>query len=180
MSMAALLIAVQDHLRSELVLNSSQCRVMPDEKAIPTAGEEFISIYGAAWSPGDADMDYGIDEYYDVDCTITHRIRYVPQDRWGSDVYVQATRGLEVRARQVIGALHKSYKVVALANAMINTKDEIFEPLRWAGVSANPHLVSNDHYNGPIEENDGPVGMAMTVSFKDARRIQTIASFDSL
>jgi hypothetical protein len=73
---------------------------MLDGQPPPVAGEQFVAV----WYPSDRagmDADVGFVEICGCRVTVTRRLDYSPGDRWGTEVWLKATTGLEAVCRKI-------------------------------------------------------------------------------
>ena len=178
MSQLALLKAVRDVLRAAPVsYANAQCEVMFDGQPPPNAPEKFIAVHPGNWSATDFDS---LDERYAVDITVTVRVGKVPRDQMGLNALVGPTGASLDRELELIRkTIHSSYTVLTNANTIITAAaDGFVEPLRFRNASApQPRGPEWFHaYSQNEEPIQPPMGLSQTLSFGEARRVQTIES----
>lgn len=180
MSLAKLLIAVRDQLRSRMALDASQCQVEPDGHPSPSCGDLFIAVHGNDKS-NEEELEQGIAKRLGVSCTITLRTSFLGDDSLGDEAYVKALDGMDALADKVEGLIHKRFEVMAAANQMIRDSSyKIIEPLRWTDTDAVPTIVRDDWFNPQSTQNQqGAVGMVTVVRFGGARRKQPNSEYDA-
>jgi hypothetical protein len=115
MSLAALALATRDTIQTVTGLDANSCEVGFDGQPKPGAGQVYYAIHCPGWNGISGDFD--LHESYQVAVTITLRMGWAPQDRWGIEVWLAANTGLDALVRQVIVACHKNYKLINSANA---------------------------------------------------------------
>lgn len=177
MSQEALLEASRDRLRAVLPtvlpnLPASAVEVGFDGAPHPSSGEWFFSIHEGEWRAQSGDHD--LDEYFGVCVTVTRRVTFSPKDRWGTAVLIKAQTGINAVSRKVITALHKNYAVLNAANVIVGTAgagpDGFVEPLWY--LNASPVALKGPDWFEAAD--DGTAGVARTLVFGRARRLQTI------
>jgi hypothetical protein len=174
MSMYALLRATRDHLRDQLALREGACEVMFSGKPPAIAGEEFWAVHQRSWRGQHGDGD--LDELYGVDVTCTRRFSgFAPWDRQGLAILLETNGGLYRRVERARVSLHKSYVLMATANALIEgfgvTVNGFEEPYLLASVG-NPEPKGANWFHG--KGGKGDAGIAMTISLAPARRLQKL------
>lgn len=183
MSQLALLTAVRNVLRSQppngLGLTKAQCEVMFDGQPPPSCGELFVAVHPAEWNVEDVE---GLNEVFGVEITVTVRVGKVPRDEMGLNALIgPAGKSLDGYLEEIRALLHLDSvadQVLNQANAIIGSAANGFvEPLRFRGGS-RPEPKGPDWFGA---ESSGagmtpPVGLAQTLSFGGARRVQRIES----
>lgn len=192
MSQRALLLACQDILQaapnqtppalSGLGLPAAQCGVMFDEQPPPGCGELFVSIHPGDWSADDVE---GLKESYDLEITVTVRMAVIPRDRQ-SNVCVLASLGgktLDAQLEAIRALLHLDSvqdQWLNRANFYIGGSASGFvEPPRFRGCS-RPKPCGPDWFSADSDgkERLPPVGLAQTLKFAGAVRLQRIETED--
>lgn len=183
MSQLALLTAVRNVLRQAapygLGLPIAQCEVMFDGQPPPVCGELFVAVHPGDWNAVDVE---GLEEEFGVDITVTVRVGKVPRDGMGLNALIgPAGASLDGRLEQIRALLHLDSvqdQVLNQANQIIgNSANGFVEPLRFRGCS-RPEPKGPDWFgaeangHGPLP----PVGLAQTLHFGGARRVQHIES----
>lgn len=183
MAMFALLQATRDRLRSRLSLDRSTCRVMKNARPSAISGDLFYAVFGLSWSPGDPDINRGLDEYFGVGVCISARLNYIADDDQAEEAYVKIGASMEEALRRVIIEVHQNYDLLGDANQLLGTSpNKIIEPLRWQGGDATPVEVGADWfhagYGNMIDPDQGEdlAGLTITANFGQARRIQAFAN----
>lgn len=181
MSQRAILLAVRDHLRAELQLSDLQCQVMFDGQPPPACGEVFVSVHPGSWSGNRGDGD--LDESLGVLVTATKRTTYAPADRVVSPLAGPEFEALDRLLERLRAKLHKDppatgssthYPVLALANATIGaTANGFIEPLVFRD-GGRPEPKGAEWFSA--EPGTGVCGLAQTLVFDGARRVQTVES----
>lgn len=175
MSFAALLVRVRNILRDNLsdLLPPEHILIMPDGRPAPACGDRFIAIHATSWRPrpGDDDMNRGLSELFDFDCTITYRTPFIPQESIGDEIFLKSLEGMEALCRLIIICIHQNIDLLGL-----DEDGELLEYPRWAGTSL-PTPVGPDWFYSSPDQGEGfeyiQSGLTMTVSFRDAHRMQT-------
>ena len=146
------------------------------------AGDIFYSVYGLSWSPGDPDINRGLDEYFGVGVCISCRLAYMADDDQAEEAYVKIGASMEEAIRRVIIETHQNYDLMDAANNMLGSAaNKIIEPLRWQGGDATPVEVGAEWFSAGytnIVEPGGEdlAGLTITANFGQARRIQSFAN----
>lgn len=206
MSTAALCIAARDRLRSSLTnfystsaQKNANCRVMVNHHPTPSAGEEFIAIYGGNHRPRETWHQTVIEEQFGFVVAVTRRVALIPRDHRGeAGGYVEdaafniAWTSLEQRCREIVGFLDKNYTFMQEANALFNHQNGFSEPAYWIGTDPSPtevgaehfcasHVsVNREHYQlGGIPDADDVYGLLMHVRFDGAIRFQPNSEYDT-
>lgn len=174
MSMRALLLAVRDRLRASapggLAYESAQCEVGFDGMPHPRAGQVFVAVHPGSVSN---EADTHLAERYTVYVTLTMRAGHLPQDREGSQLMALASTGLYARAEAIRTLLHMNEAVRSDANTTIGVGDNGFtETIRYQSMDS-PQLKGPDWF-GAEDPSDGPVGLAIQLTFGGAMRYQVI------
>lgn len=162
------MVAVRDHLRSEMDLSAQECMVLPDPRPIPSCGQRFISIYGTNWSPSEGDNNRSLFENYDLACGVTFRSGYVPYDRMGDELYIKTIIGLEDFCRTITSHIHQNPSILTSTNEDIDDQfPGMLEYLRWEGTDASPRFVTGEWFTS---EDPQQTGLFMEVRFGQATR----------
>ncbi len=178
MSLAALLQAVRDELRTVMGLPMIQIEVQEDGQPPPgMGGDLYLSVHPLSWRPtSGAEVVLGIDESYSVGVTITKRIRHTPPDRIGREVYLKSLIGFEAIARKIMVAIHQSETVMERANQYIaasQTDDNGYDPiLEWLRWSSTQEVPTRRDGSWLWETNLELASETVTIVFSEARRIQ--------
>ena len=176
---------MRDTLQAVITLNgnaldSNSCEVGFDGVPKPAAGQLYLAIHLAGWSP--VPEDYDLAESFQVSVTATLRLGSTPQDRYGIGAWALGTSGLDAICRQVIRALHQNQAVRALANDgqsySINTTATAGFYTTTQFVRAEPPKFRDYKWFTGGELTDDPVtaaqsGVSATLTFK-ADRSQSI------
>lgn len=173
MSQAALVIAVRDKLRTALNLTAAQCDVQIDGIPPPACGDLYVAVHPAGWRP---ELIECLDEWFDVDVTVTLRIPHQPQDRQGLNVWARALIGLEARLRAALVAIHGRPEVITAANQLIPGQvNTLIEVLRFRHVDPKPRKVGPDWFGASSSgRGSRDQGLVQTITFGDARRVQSL------
>lgn len=173
MSLAALLTAVRNQLRTKMGLSPLECDCQGKGQPPPIVGERYIAVHPTGWGPGDSRIDHGLDEVYRVTCTITKRISAVPKDRIPSEVFLKTLTGLEALARLAMKHVHQNYDVMNAANDLISGSDKLMQPLFWDGNDVPPREETGEWVwsDNPRDMNLA-AALVLPVHFREARRMQ--------
>ena len=176
MSQEALNNAVKDRLQAHFDWDDTKCDVMEDGRPKPAAGELFVAI---SESPGQSLADDSLDEYYGVLVTVTQRVGFEPFDRLGPNVVNQAKNGLLALGAAIKVVIHSDYVVMNKANDYIEqtivgnaTVYGFSEPLRFKGP---PKVEEKSGAWFHADPQSVEVGLALSLNFARARRLQSIA-----
>jgi len=183
MSQRALALAVRNYLRTQVPLKDEECEIMFDGQPPPMAGQRFASVWHAEWQAEDVEA---IDEYFGLNVTVSVRTAYAPMDR-GVFPLLADQQGLDLDhlVRKIMTAIHLDAPgnpagdaILNAANVIINAEptgaaNGFIEPLRFRGGSAIEPKGSE--WFG-AEPDSGVVGIAQTIHFGGARRVQNIES----
>ncbi len=179
MSMNAIIAGVVKHLRSKsgLGLDDRMCDEQLDGQPPPNAGQLYYGVHSGSWNGSSQESGETLDEYYGVNVTITLRIGNVPTDRRG----VVAIRDLRKKAAECRAMLHMSYATINYANAheeITSANNGFIEPLVFQN-------ALNEQFRGPdwfwaegMDNAEANVGVSITLSFGNARRVQVVAEQD--
>lgn len=185
MSQRALLLAVRDVLRAAapngLGLPFSQCEVEPDGRPPASCGELYFAVHAGEWAASDVE---GLDESFGFQLTLTVRAGKVPEDEIGASLlYGPAGTSAEEWLRKALTFLHLDRGgdlVLQRANAYVGASFNGFvEPPRFR--SGGPPQLKGPDWFGAVPAGKGraaPAGVAQTLTFAGARRVQTIESED--
>lgn len=175
---SAVLKAARDHLRSELVLNDNECRIMTDGRPAPSCGQKFISVVATYWGPHEDDNNRSLYERYDISCVLTMRTPLIPFDRLGENLIYEDSPfavvydSMEELTRRVMVALHQNPTVITNANYLIPDDEAgISEYLRWAGCDATPEFVDGSWFGSNATQISG---LVQTIRFQGATRMQSL------
>jgi hypothetical protein len=180
-AMFALLQATRDRLRQRLGLDKSTCRVMHSARPAITCGDTFFSVFGLSWSPGDPDLNRGLDEYYGVGVCLTCRTAYIPSDDQAEEAYIKLGSSMEEMIRRAVIEIHQNISLMQAANSLLGSSlNKIIEPLRWQGGDAQPVEVGAQWfgaaYRPDTDQGEDFAGLTLTANFGQARRVQTFAN----
>lgn len=176
MSLAALLQAARDTLRSEISLQPIECDVRPGPQPPPVFGQRYVALYATRWVNLTPTMTAGVDEGYSIAATVTLRTGSIPIDRLGGDLYIRALTGIEALCRQVMVAVHMNYDLMNLANSFLpDASNKLEQPLFWESCDAEPELRDESWVWAKPQDGQAPTTCALTmeVRFGDARRTQS-------
>ncbi len=181
MSQRALLLAVAAQLRTVNAWTAEQCEVMFGGAPKPDCGEFFVAVHPGQWV---SNASESLDEEYGVLVTVTRRVGFSPEDRMGTTGGVtRAFDGLAVLVEKVRVQVHMSYVIMNAANVEAQHVDGnpsvstpingFVEPLRFRD-GGRPEPKGGDWFAADPEGDDQPVGLAQTLTFAGARRVQTL------
>jgi hypothetical protein len=178
MSMAALLLAMRDHLRNSLggiIPGGSEraaqyIEISPDGRPPAMLGDWFIGIDEGSVQSADKSF---LKEAYATVAVITHKAQ-TPRDRRGT-VYTATGSGLDAVERAVIVAIHDNQTLRLLANTLLgapseSTGDGFIKPLWYAG--RGPTQPQNGEWIGA--EPAGGAFLTRRLRFEGATRIQAL------
>jgi hypothetical protein len=191
MSMAALLLGVCDHLKSDanggIQLPEKDCEVMPTGQPPPDAGDFFAAVHPGSWR-NQNDAGTCLDELFAFSVTVSARCRKVPLRRWGRDLLCREKSGtleggLYARAEAIRAALHGNYAPTTTRGRSIidlqqSANDLEPEPILM-GQGAEPVMRAPSWWWGtesPPDEGFPYAGLSVTLTFMPVRRVQDIAS----
>jgi hypothetical protein len=173
-SMAALLLATRDQLRSRIGLRPAECDVTEGGRPIASAGERFVAVSEGGWS---SNSDESLDESFGVAVTVTVKCGRIPDDRLGPGLIAEmaAGKGLLRLAEWVRACVHSNYDILNAANALIGTGANGFvEPLRLAG-PGRLRAVGPAWFSAAADaDSDAPDGLVLELRFHRARRVQGV------
>lgn len=179
MSLSALLQATRDHLRSKLDIAPKECDCQPDGQPQPMFGSRYIAVHPTAWTPGDTQIDHGLDELFGVTCTITIRTPPVARDRLMGEKFLKSLTGIEAAARAVAVAVHQNYDLMNDANAKIGGDHKLIQPLFWDGTQVPSRMETGSWvWSDNATEMDLIAALVLPVRFSNARRIQSYAKME--
>lgn len=172
MSMNSLILGVVDFLRAPstgLGLDDKSCDEQPDGQPPPMAGEWYVAVTEGSWTN---DATECLDESYGVEITITRRTTFSPSDR----VNVAVKRELRRKAAEIRAAIHGREEPRIAANTRLdaNVENVFVEPLRFR--SAGKIEPKGPDWFWAEGMTNPPTGVAITLIFGGARRVQTIES----
>lgn len=176
MSQRALLLAVRDHLRQELNLRELDCENTFDGRPLPMSGESFIAIHPGSWTN---DTPECLDERYGIQITVTVRLPRVPQDRWGPELFTKAAEGLDALLEKIRVKAHMNYTLMDRANVIIGatgllpTANGFIQPLCFR--DGGQPMPKGPNWFAAAGRGQY-AGLAQTLTFRDANRVQTIES----
>lgn len=178
MSQRALAVATLSTIRTALSLATTTggqltSDVMFDGQPAPGCGEWFYAVHAGEWR-GDSGSGDHLSELIGINVTVTRRVGFAPQDRWGPEAWAKASTGLDEKLRTIVATVHKSYAILNAANTLIgNTPKWGFdEPLMFLS-GGKPEPKGPDWFSAE-EAQTGKVanaGIAQTLTFGGARRV---------
>lgn len=143
----------------------------------PNCGEWFAAVWQGEWR-GDS-RDWDLSERCGVNVTLTRRLGYAPEDRWGPVVWADLQRGFYKALRKILVNVHLSEKVRIAANGELGIAaggaGGFVEALRFQS-GGSPEKKGPDWF-GAAEPLDrikrvANAGLAQTLVFGDALRVQ--------
>lgn len=188
MSQAAVCKAIRDTLITAFSFpapTEAYCTIKLDPSPDPNCGEFFITVHPGAWTIVQGDWD--LHEEYVCGVTLTMRMGFSPQDRYGVAVWLDSAdganpAGLEPRLRTVITAIHHNQDVRNAANVYITggTSGKIVTVPQLLRVDP-PSIKYHDWFDAPQPETKmktSALGVAQTVWFGKCQRCQDIREMD--
>ncbi len=183
----ALLFAVRDAIwGAGFGYDGKTCDVRDAGEPKPQMGAVWISVHQADSS---SKNDNCLMEYFGFNLTLTMRV-VVPLDRVGDRLLaVKMARkagpngqpGFNARAEQLRAFMHMNWATIGIANNnMVAWETEaplvygFTEPARYRGMEI-PQLMGPDWLSAEPEGDNG--GLKAQLDFRDARRLQAIASY---
>lgn len=190
MSMVQLLKAVRSNLiadeslrtvikgSDETPLTALDCEIRLEGRPTKHAGKTFLGIHGLSWNAGPATEHNILEEYFGLAVTISRRIGSIPEDRWGTTLYLDAAESLENLSRLVILSISKNrYTILTAANTAITDANEnsytFYRPMTFVNADPEPRVEIGDWYGLAMEET---AALVMQVRFDGAERIQPLTS----
>lgn len=182
MSHVALANAVRDTLRETLPekipdLVGDAVQVMVDGEPDPVAGQWFVAISQGEWRDESHDRD--LSERLGLEVTVTRRLGYAPEDRWGPETWASTRDGLYLACRTVLATVHLSETVRIRANKELGLTyggaGGFVEALRFRS-GGRPEKKGPDWF-GAVEARDSRrkvanAGLACVLTFGDCLRVQ--------
>lgn len=183
MSEYALLTGVQTYLRTFTTFDQTNCGMEVNEKPPPSIGDFYISIHMINIQPSKYDDSELIEEIFTFGCTVTKRIKAVPEDRLPESVYLSTLNGLSKLCRLIVAGLHHRAAPIIQANLLMTAEDNadylslvagerFVSTPTWIGTSGQPELHNEEWFHGTYNTRNtrtepfGFVGMSKTVRFK--------------
>lgn len=183
MSAAALRQAVCRIIQEGLGLNSTQCGL--EDTARPSAtcpAPLYVSIHPGAWRS--RRLDYGLDEVFGVNVTVSYRGTQFQPDKWGDQILgADVSGGIESVSRKIITLIHCKAAPLAAANVIIGGSSTGFiigEWLRLSGEQEPPADRQPGWWGGQVgkQNTNTYAGMSLTMHFDGARRVQSIEEME--
>jgi len=186
MSAPALALAVRDTIIGAVKLNgaaidTNTCDVGFDGSAKPGCGELYISVHLGGWKAISGDND--LHESFDMAVTVTRRLGYAPKDRYGQEIWVKITTGLDALCRAIATLIHKSQAVRNLANTSpdygIGANAAGFHTPLWFTGAGAPTFRDYKWFTAKLppgtEQEAAQAGVSQTITFAKAERCQAVA-----
>ena len=187
-----LLQEVRDSLRTNLeyVVGSNNIstsahnksiQIMPDEKVPPSAGEEFISLYGSKFVNSHPAQTMSAIESYSLSVGITRRIQAQPVDRLGDTIYTEDTEVIDrirpsmlLRAREIIDLIDGIFTIIQTVNVRLEDDNEciLLTPLGLVSGDAQPKYVDEDHFFTNPDSSTFHKGLFMELTFGGAELLR--------
>ena len=171
-------LAIGTYPNGGLALGQKECEVMFDGEPPPRCGKRFFSVHRGG---RENQARHSLDELYAVFVTITLRVNE-PFDALGTNLIEKAQQGMDDLVDSVRDIVHMNYTLMAAANATIlavATAGNVplvygfSEPLMFQGDDA-PRIVGPDWFKAQVETTQAPIGIAQTLRFGQARRLQPL------
>lgn len=183
MSDYALLTGVQNYLRGYNLFDEKNCGAQPNERPPPVINDFYASIHMLEVRPSTYDDGGLIEEIYTFGVTISKRIKAVPIDKVGSEVYLNELNGLSRLCRFVVAAIHHRSGPIILANTYVDDEDDaeylsvvsgekFINVPTYIGSSGQPSFHNDEWFHGTYNarnqrlEPAGFVGISKTVRFR--------------
>lgn len=171
MSIAYLLQAARDKLRTVAPLSAKLCDLQPLGRPPNSMGEYYVSLDEGRIQAGEKTH---LREVFTINVWITKRTGQHPKDRW-SEIYLKNTTGLDALERKVIVALHGNQAVRVAANTLastpgVNTGDIFQHPLWYTGRGAT--APAGAEWNGGEAESD--TFLVRLLQFTGGLRVQAL------
>lgn len=161
-------------------------QIMDDGHPAPKCGDWFLAIHQAGER---GDMMNALDEYFDYTLTLTAKISAVPRDRLGDakltsrEIRTLAKeKGFNAKAQQLKTFLHMNWYVIGQANnyllelyAESQYVNGFCEPAHWE-YTDQPKIVGGEWFGA--DDKSINAGLVAEIRFRDARRLQAIATFE--
>lgn len=181
MSMAKLLIGVQNHLRNKLALTFKHVGVETSAQPPPRMGQFYYSVYPKGIQPyAMGEIMNGIGMSYSIGVGISVKTGLAPKDRDADEVYVKAYSGIEARSYQIIANLHQNWEAMALVNTLIGETGGIFQEwLRWGGTSVPEEVGPTWFWEDPDPGGLATTGFLLDVTFQGASKFLSLANLSA-
>jgi len=171
---------VRDTLRHELTDEEVSDRlrsilVRPDGNPTATAGIIFISVHSGSIVSSVQNTGLMFEETYEIICTVSQRVRHVPEDRDGDAIFLNTTRVLSNTARKVARLVSNSVSMFDRVRTAVTLEDAssgVVEPLMLSLISPptpryKDWYSSTDTYDGDRQ----PAGYSVDVVFTGGKVI---------
>lgn len=173
--------AVRDVLHTTFSVDANSCEIGFGPEPKPSCGERYWAIHQIRHAGLNQDWDLG--EEYTVGVTLTMRMGFAPQDRWGIAVWL-ADSGLEELVRQTIVAIHHNQLLRQQASRYAGSPrtDLIVTPLQLMpqGIE-NPVPRGPEWFSSPPPETEhqtAECGVSQTVVFGKCQRVQDVPEME--
>lgn len=183
----ALCLAVRDQLKTAYASHNwtalalKECEVMFDGRPPPRAGKKFVSVHRGGRR--NTARNNTLDELYYVDVTLTLRVNE-PFDKLGANLLELATTGLDDIGDQIRAIIHMNEPIRSAANTYIENAANAWpvppaqvyvfsEPLRYLDEDLPQEVGA--YWFSATPEQDGFLGVALTMHFGEARCAQPLA-----
>ena len=188
-----LLQAVRDRLRDNLTnvigkrslsanAHKKSIQITPDEKVPPSAGEEFINLFGSGFRNRNPAQSNSAIEVYGVTVGITRRILAQPVDRIGDSIYTEDVAVIDrikpsmmKRAREIINLIDGVYSVITSVNtaaADVTGACGFYTALGLESADAQPKYVDENHFFTDPDSNKFHKGLYLEIVFSGAELLR--------
>lgn len=161
-----------------LKLPNVSCKVMVDERVPPTAGEEFIGVYGQTLENLNPPNHITKRIVHGLTIGITRRVLGVPNEQTGENILTenQIARlkpSMFARANQIIESMLDSdgWTLIGRVNTLVAASSGgcFLSPLGLISVDPTPETVDESHFDQEAEgENPRYVGLLLELQFGGA------------
>lgn len=171
MSIAYLLQAARDRLRTVVPLSNDRCNLQPGGRPPARMGEFYVSLDEGRVQGSDRTH---LKEIYTINIWITKRTGKYPPDKY-AEVYLANAVGLDAIERKIIAALHGVQAVRVAANTLgslpgAGTGDIFQQPLWYTGRGAT--APAGAEWNGGEGENN--TFLVRLLQFTGGLRVQAL------
>ncbi len=179
-SQSALLLAVQDRLRTALGYTATQCAVEYDELPPAIASHFYVSIIPGPVTPGPHNQKSGgvLDEIVEFAVAVVNRAPRLPRDR-SRGLMLDEITGLNTIHKLIRAEIHFDYDLINAASLYCDETSSLSgpfrqgfsEPAKFAGLST-PAMVGAEYFAG--HHGEERAGLKRIARYSGARRIQTM------
>jgi hypothetical protein len=183
MSVTALLQAFTETLQGLTVFTVNNCKAKHTSRVDTVSGDlsAIVSVSQHIRQNPDAD-NLHFEEAFGVKVTLTKRIKTIPHNKVGDEVYMKASTGLLAIARRVqVYMTAKKHTVRRLAQTKMEaetdseidtliTSECFITPLEWIRSDETPTIenepwMHGEHSRVPRDLKDGPLALVLDVEF---------------